>query len=55
MADGTDMDHFLVFCHHEVCCGRWLWHGPFSGLFGIVRFSVAYGGDMDHFLVILSP
>ena len=55
MADGTYMDHFLVFCHHEVCRGRWQWHGPFFGLSVTVRYYTADGGGMDHFLVILSP
>ena len=39
------------FCHHEVCCSRLWWYGPFSGLSVTVRTSVTDGSDMDHFLI----
>ena len=39
------------FCHHEVCCSRLWWYGPFSGLSVTVRTSVADGSGMDHSLI----
>ena len=46
---------FWSFCHREVFCVLWRWHGPFSGLFVTMRSAATYGSGMDQFLVFLSP
>ena len=39
------------FCNCDGCSGRWRWHGQLSGLSVTVRYAVADGGGISHFLV----